>query len=258
MDFQDIEKIKDRIAKLLRMAADASSPNEAAIAAQRARALMDKHQLDSFDIGNRMKDDFVSEDVSRFYAAVPQYLSLFATAVAKYNDVQSRFRYGPVTHRQGGKGDNAKTGGYCIMFQGYKSDVQLANQMFNYLCETVNRLCKEYMNEKGFARYSVRVGGQFKHGAFEVIERRLNELTKDRDAITSACGTSLVLFKSAAVEAKFGKVNYKLIDRAEVTDRSDADARAKGREKGASIEIIKSLEEEENEQAESQVRRLAK
>ena len=45
----NIHKVKDRIAKLsLRMADDAGSPgNEAAIAATRARKLMDQYQLRS-------------------------------------------------------------------------------------------------------------------------------------------------------------------------------------------------------------------
>ena len=42
MNREEFQKIKERIAKLLAMARDASSPNEAAIAAQRARSLMDK------------------------------------------------------------------------------------------------------------------------------------------------------------------------------------------------------------------------
>ena len=39
------EKIIERIKKLLRLAEDNSSPNEAMIAAKRARSLMDQHQI---------------------------------------------------------------------------------------------------------------------------------------------------------------------------------------------------------------------
>jgi hypothetical protein len=58
MENVDLEKIKDRIAKLLRMSQDASSPNEAAIAAGRARALMDKYQIEAFDANNQVKEVF--------------------------------------------------------------------------------------------------------------------------------------------------------------------------------------------------------
>src|ERR1700739_3840723 len=172
MDFQDLDKIKDRIAKLLRMAADASSPNEAAIAAQRARALMDKYRLHAFDVGNRMEEEFSAEPATRFYASIPVYLNLFSVQVAKYNDCQSRFERGDVTHRMGGKSQGAKTDGKRIVFMGYKSDVQLAINMFDYLCETVNRLCKEWMHSQGMITYSVRIGGGFKLGAFQEIGRR--------------------------------------------------------------------------------------
>ena len=43
-------KIMERIQNLLRMAEDTSSPNEAAIAARRAEALMRKHQLTQVDV----------------------------------------------------------------------------------------------------------------------------------------------------------------------------------------------------------------
>jgi len=187
MDFQDLDKIKDRIAKLLRMAADASSPNEAAIAAERARNLMDKHQLDEFDIGNRIEEDFATGPATRFYAAVPQYMNIFAVQVAEYNDCQSRFEFGDVTYKK--KATDLLQRGKRIMFMGYKSDVELAIQMFNRLNEAVNRLCKEYMNGIGMTAYSVRIGWQFKIGAFQSIGTRLREMTVERDAITSANGT---------------------------------------------------------------------
>lgn len=46
----DIEKILETIRKLLRMAGDAGSPNEAAIAAGRARKLMDKYRVSLSDL----------------------------------------------------------------------------------------------------------------------------------------------------------------------------------------------------------------
>ena len=43
-------KIMERVRKLLAMAKDATSPHEAAIAARRARSLMDKHQLEEHEM----------------------------------------------------------------------------------------------------------------------------------------------------------------------------------------------------------------
>lgn len=244
MDSQDLEKIKDRIAKLLRMAADASSPNEAAIAAGRARKLMDQYQLDSFDVGNRITEEFASEPGSRFFAAIPQYMSIFAVAVAKYNDCQARFESGHVTYKK--KDTDPKQWGKRIVFMGYKSDVQLAIQMFEQLNEVVNRLCKEWMNSQGLTSYSVRIGGQFKLGAFGAIGSRLNEMTTKRDEITSDVGSTgaLVVIKKAAVDEKFGAAKYgnsktRAVD---MSDHMEVEARRTGRAKGSVIEIVKSVE----------------
>ncbi len=49
MNEQNLEII-ERVRKLLSMAVDTSSPHEAAIAASRARKLMDKHQIDLADL----------------------------------------------------------------------------------------------------------------------------------------------------------------------------------------------------------------
>ena len=245
MNFEDLEKIKDRIAKLLRMAADASSPNEAAIAAGRARKLMDQHQLDEFDVGNRIQEEFAAEPGSRFFAAIPTYMSIFAVYVARYNDCQARFESGKVTYKKKA-GDPLQTG-KRIMFMGYKSDVQLAIQMFEQLNDAVNRLCKEWMNSKGLTAYSVRIGNQFKLGAFGTLGNRLDEMTTKRNQITSEVGSTgaLVVIKKAAVDEKFGEVNYgKANTRAlDHSDYLEVEANKTGRIKAGTIEIVKSVEE---------------
>ena len=97
---EDMEKIKDRIAKLLNMANDASSPEEAALAAKRARALMDKYQLDQLDIEGRLTEAFGEQQATRFFAALTQYMSFLATCIAQYNDCQSVFTYGEVEFKK--------------------------------------------------------------------------------------------------------------------------------------------------------------
>src|SRR5271165_781011 len=91
MENVDLEKIKDRVAKLLRMAADCASPNEAAIAAGRARALMDKYQIEAFDANNHVKDTFGVGVGSGYFKKLPTYMVALAVAVAKYNDCQGRY-----------------------------------------------------------------------------------------------------------------------------------------------------------------------
>jgi len=235
MDSQDLDKIKDRIAKLLRMASDVSSPNEAAIAAQRARSLMDKYQIDAFDVGNRIAEDFASENVSKFYADIPTYMSTLAVRVAQYNDCQAKFT--PNVNGWDGIGKPDK----CITFSGYKTDVDLAKQMFNQLIEVVNRLCKEYLTANGHTTYVPSIGIQFKVGAFLIINDRLHEMTAKRDAITSGNGTALVVVKKASVDAHFGNPNYTKAKTLAARGANAESARLAGIAKGRSVEIVKSV-----------------
>lgn len=240
-DNTNLDKIKDRIAKLLRMAEDASSPNEAAIAANRARKLMDQYQLDAMDIGNGFEEEFAHEHATRYFAAIPQYLSIFAAAVGKFNDCQAVFGGGVVTFKK--KASDAKQWGKRIEFKGYKSDVQLAIQMYNTLEEAVNRLCKEYMRSQGLTAYSVRIGGQFKLGAFMEIGYRLSAMTVERDKLTSTVtGTSLVVVKSKNVDEHFGEVKYRKANVKEVKEYDDQAARQAGVRAGRVIEIQRSVE----------------
>ena len=50
MSDEKARKIRERIRKLLAMAGDASSPQEAAIAARRAKALLNEHNLSEADV----------------------------------------------------------------------------------------------------------------------------------------------------------------------------------------------------------------
>lgn len=244
---ENLAKIKDRIAKLLAMAADSSSPNEAAIAATRARKLMDKHQLDLLDIEGSIPEDFGVKDATRAYAAFPYHLDVLSCAVAKYNDVQSMFEWAEVTYRQGGKGKNgssAKTRGKKIIFKGYKSDIDLATDMYDFLTTSIDRLCKEYLKDKGYVKYPVGVGKAFKVSATLEIANRLTAMTVERDRLTSSSdGRSLVISKKTAVDAYFGgSVEY--IDKAtKIADTADNYAASvAGRMAGKSIEIVKTVE----------------
>lgn len=240
MEDLELDKIKDRISKLLRMAEDASSPNEAAIAANRARALMDKHQLSEWEVKDRVEDEFGTSQASRFYSAVPLYLSTFAVQLAKFNDCQVRYEFGPVSHKK-------KIGempiGKCITFMGFKADVELATEMFKSLSDAVNRLCKEYFDEKGDGRkYSVSLGGIFKRAALGEIARRLQAMTIERDALTTSSGTSLVVLKADAVAEKFGLAKYTHKKTREIMNGEEREAAVQGMIRAKSIEIVKSVE----------------
>lgn len=240
MTTEDLSKIKERIAKLLRMAEDVSSPNEAAIAASRARKLMDKYQLDTFDLGEALDQEFGTVNATRFFAAIPVYLSAFAVSCANYNDCQARFSFGSVDFKK--KAGEAKKIGKCVTFMGYKNDVELAAQMYSYICDCVDSLAKKYFQGAGYTKYPVGLGKAFKLTAFNAVAARMESMTKERDALEATPGNSLVLFKKAAVDAHFGEVNYGQVKHKSLSSEESRAASKAGYEAGHKIKIREELE----------------
>jgi acetylglutamate synthase len=233
MENVDLEKIKDRVAKLLRMAADSASPNEAAIAAGRARALMDKYQIEAFDANNQVKDVFCTGVGSSYFKNLPTYMSTLAVQIAKYNDCQGRYENADYGHDYGKQ---------RIIFNGYKQDVDLAVEMFSRLLTAINRLARQYVRGlKDAPADPMRLIIQFKMGAVAEINMRLRTMTAERDAITSSGGTSLVVAKKEGVEKEFGRVKYSSSSGVVVSGAAEQEARRVGHVKGASIEITKSV-----------------
>lgn len=238
----NLEKIKDRIAKLLRLAADASSPNEAAIAASRARKLMDQYQVEEYQLKGQFDEEFGDAVYGRAFAAVPSYYAFFAPAIASYNDCICVFGRQVVDFKKG-EFDQKKVG-KTLVFRGYLSDINLAVDMFARIEEAVNRLCKEYCRQRGHVKYPVGVGGKFKAAAFDEISRRLKEMTKERDQLGAEAGTSLVLFKEAKVREHFNFEGYTQKRNPLLGIGNDADQQAHqaGREAGRKVEITRQIQ----------------
>lgn len=205
---EDLTKIKERIAKLLAMADDSSSPEEAAIAAGRARKLMDKHQLEAWECSKKMEEPMASRKATRAYGAVPEYIGQFAVIVGEFNDCQSVYETEIVTRHMDYKlrkstVKGAKLLGKAIFFRGYETDVQMCCDMFDNLMGAAAKQCKTYLAPFGFTRYPVKEGTAFKTMFVHIVGQRLREITIKRDQITST-GTSLIVAKMNAVDAYFG------------------------------------------------------
>lgn len=272
----DLSKIKERIAKLLSMAEDSASPEEAAIAAKRARSLMDKHQLERWQIEKKISDPIIKRAATRVYAAIPQHMSFLATAVAKYNDCQAVFEWGQVTYKMQSKinqndGRPANTQGKMVVFRGYESDVLMAIEMFQRLCDACDHQCKTYLTGLGYRKYPVKVGSAFKQAFTSSVTARLGEFTKERDLLSTdqkaiemdvdydegmsedehnaqaapapSSSNSLVLVKMKAVEEAFGEVKYKESAYSATIDRESAGAWVEGKRAGKHVEIVRSLKE---------------
>jgi len=120
------DKIIDRIRKLLAMAGDTSSPNEAAIAAKRARKLMDEHQVSEMDLTTVTGDDFGTSAYAAGTKTAVTVLGRLAIPVAKLNDCQVAWVSGPDGRKQ-------------LEFQGFLADAVCAAEMFKWLRDTMYR-----------------------------------------------------------------------------------------------------------------------
>jgi hypothetical protein len=199
---ENIEKVKDRIAKLLRMAKDSGSPNEAAIAASRARSLMDKYQT------------FGEERATRTYTAIPTYMNTLSVAVAFLNDCNVSIKWDDAAAPTG----NQPRGRRFIIFRGYSNDSALALAMFKSLIACIDALCKSHLVSNGYAgRYPRDIGEAFKIACAREVVARIQAIAFERNAMAeaaqaSAPGTGLAIIKKReSVDAKFGEQKTKAI-----------------------------------------------
>jgi hypothetical protein len=229
------EAILERIRRLLDMAADTSSPHEASIAAGRARKLMDQYQVNVEDL--KKSSGFGYQYAGPAYRYMPVWRDILAVAIGKLNDCRvSRHT----------RGEKTAKGAYMyqIMYQGYESDVAVSVAMYDYLTQTIERLCKQYMHEIGRgSHYIARIGDAYKKQCSNTLCSRLEELVKQRqEEVKMSDGRSLVVYKMAAVEAEFGGANYKSVN---IVTRKDAEVFAavrRGREDGEKISLDKQVD----------------
>ena len=199
----NIDKIKSRIRKLLAMANDTSSPNEAAIAADRAAKLMRQYQLDHVDVIIDDLDDpdqLIAAQAGKVYKRTPAWLQHLSVSIAKATETQVRF----VWVRSGKQ----------LCFEGYRPDVELAEWLVVYLSDQIeqqaaaervvqrNSPCVSYMCSA--RRYMT----SFREGLSSGIRDKLAKFYADGRADVSDTARQLVAAKDVAIAARFGKATY--------------------------------------------------
>lgn len=229
------DKILERIKALLAMAGDTASPHEASIAAGRARKLMDQHQVRIEDL----KDDggFGFRKIDKEYRYMPLYRNWLTLAVAQYNDCISI-----MTHTYN---HEKRSYAYQVVFNGYENDVCCAEAMYEYLVDTIDRLCAAHIAPMGYTRYPAKIGDAFKKAASSELCGRLRAMLKERTEsieLQTRTGTSLVLFKMAAVEAEFGKQRERVTSFKVRTEDVVNAARLAGAKAGASMQLHREVE----------------
>ena len=181
------EKIMDRIRKLLAMSRDTGSVHEAAIAARRARNLMDEYQINEMDLSVVSESDMGGNTYETGMARAMKPISGMAVAVAKFNDCN-------VTYEKIGRFQN-------LRFEGMLVDSVCAVELMKYLRGEMYRQAEQ--QTRGHAnRHAFRLG--FAGG----IVAQVAEAMKEREQIKTSNGTALVVCKKQLVEEKFGVARY--------------------------------------------------
>lgn len=213
------EKIIKRIKNLLAMAEDASSPNEALIAANRARSLMDKHQISKSDV-ELFGSEFLETKADTITAVRRTWLINLGSAAGLLNDCVFCFSRKPRVEYK---------------FRGFKSDAIVAKLTADYLIETCERLLEKAnctgVGEKNFYRLGFSIA----------VERRARDISLSRKEVVTSSGKELVATKQLSINAHFGNLNYIKIKRARQPTYSEALIYQKGLDDGRDVGLDKQI-----------------
>lgn len=202
---ENLDAIMRRIQKLLAIANhERSDVNEAAAAAAMAEKIMRKYQLENSDIIinslTNAADDSLTEEAFILTAktngtpvkAIATWANWIATEVALLHDCRVFIR-------------KVRTGEASIHYCGYVADVAIAKHTALYLTATINRLCNDFKKTEAYQTNGRASLNSYRQGVAVGVVVLLQDFRKAKKSQTTSTGTSLVLAKAAAVEAKYGK-----------------------------------------------------
>ena len=134
----DKEKYLNRIKKLLALARNNSSPEEAALAMRRASLLMDRHRLSEADATLMDISEASTQNAPSHAARMPEYMALLAGMISrvfgvKYYSQRSRDSYGMPARR-------------TIVYYGPAERPQVAAYAFEVLGKQMMKSRREYLS----------------------------------------------------------------------------------------------------------------
>jgi len=215
------DKVLERVRKLLAMSRDTASPHEAAIAARRARALMDEYQISELDLTTVSASDMGSETLNTKTKQVVMPIDALSVACAKLNDCKARL--------------TRINGFVSYTFEGMLADAVCAGEMLKYLRNEMYRQAEAKAVGRA-DRHAYRLG--FAAG----VQEQVKEILKEREQLkTKQSGTSLMVIKQALVEQHFGAAKYR---RKSSSFQGDSDAFKQGMRAGKHVNLSRQVSEQ--------------
>lgn len=221
-----LEKIKNRIAKLLALA---SSPNEAEAqsAMNKAKALMEEHGIRTIDVDPVRKTTQVGDE-SVIYdecAHAPKWEVVLASTIAECFDCTV------VTWRLNGTP--------VVSFFGTSTDLQFGVDLFKRLRRSISIMAKEY--QKTATGHHASVSASYKSGMLRKVSERLQALYVDVPDTME-----LIVVKqdavSQAIKDKFGDVKKRKVK----PSMKDKEAAMQGYADGDKLGLHRSLKSAES------------
>jgi len=221
------QKIIDKVQKLLNMANDASSPNEAMIAAKKARSLMDKHQLSIEDIESSIGVQFKQTECTLNKTIREKWVMQLCASVGKLNDCVACVIF-----------DGEKV---LYMFQGFKADAIVSKLTMDYLMAICNNTAKN-SNLKGRSEHNM-----FKRGFSDSIKNKCISIIEERKkSMVTETGTNLIPLKLEMVVKHFGELKaFKVAKDKSSHSRTELDAYQHGVETGNNTNLDAQITGEE-------------
>lgn len=182
----DNSKVIEKIKKLLSLA-ESSNPNEAFLAAKRARKLMDQHSITKADIERAGSKDFLESKSGFEYRQRNAWVISLQNSVAELNDCVGVIEWsdGVVMHK----------------FRGFTADAVVARLTLDYLIEACERCCKA----AGVSGRSER--NQFRLGFVRVIRIKVETILAERKkSFVASTGTDLIPLKRNQITNHFGEL----------------------------------------------------
>lgn len=230
------EKLTEIAKKVKKLLALSESPNvdEAALAAEKAREILEKYNMTMTDA--EIKSSEMLKEKFRIFHNSKQYpdwyYKNFSTWFHQLNNVMQRFFYVRVVYSGSGDG--------FMYYLGAKSDVEVAKYVMQYLVHEIERLADNYLKQyrgSGISEMkNLRVS--FCIGVVNGLRHKLeSERIKVAPAKT-ASGTDLMIVKDVALE-EYKKQQFPHLSKTKSNSRlgHNSEARGEGFEQGKNISI---------------------
>lgn len=169
MPEEQLDKVKDKIEKLLRLANNNPNIEEAAAAAKQAQRLMTKYSIEQATVRLEEDDGDESDPISMVGSVtvasgrqLASWRTVLANTIAKHN------RCRVVLVRYGGFSE--------MQFVGFRGDMTLCVSMYSLLMPMIDRMAKAYVKTRKAGRGKAKtVGNSYRFGVIHAINDKLKE-----------------------------------------------------------------------------------